>query len=265
MISNRDETCLELNEIVYHLAGRFWKQTYNNLVLQLSLIDKDDVITPKKAISKFRKEVRELAENNQLSCKVCSMNGSIYYSLIPFPIYIGIDKATAEISVSTPHINTMHFQYNEYKAALKWIQNYLNIDLDPLSKQKEEVKEKYYLNTKAASIIQSSIKSVAAAILGKKNWRYEIRQNRLRSEIYIETQPEEVYQIDVYHKAFSQDSSLLVDQLNNPHEEFVDEKIHCYLLKEKFEFKDYEVKDSANVYSALKNLQFTLSQNESAN
>lgn len=240
MISNRDETCLELNEIVYHLAGRFWKQTYNNLVLQLSLIEKDDVITPKKAISKFGKEVKELAKVNQLSCKFCSMNGSIYYSLIPFPIYIGIDKATAEISVSTPHINTMHFQYNEYQAALGWIQNYLNIDINPLSKQKEEAKEKYYLNTKAASIIQSSIKSVVATILGKKGWRYEIRQNRLRSEIYIETAPNKVYQIDVYHKAFSQNSSFLINQLNNPHEEFVDEKIHSYLLENEFVFAKTE-------------------------
>lgn len=239
-MNNRDETCLEINEIVYHLAGQFWRQTYNNLVMQLSVVEKDDEVTPQKVIPKLRKEIIQLAKNNQLTCKTSSMNGHYYFSLIPFPIYIGVDKSNGEISVATPHINTMHFQYNEYKSALVWIQNYINVDVHPLIVKKETVHEKYYLNTKTAEIVKTSISSLAAAILGKKGWRYEINQHRLRSEIYIETSESEAFKINVYHKAFSQDSSLLVKQLNTPHEEFIEDKIQCILQHEGIKLIDKE-------------------------
>lgn len=228
-MTNRYETCLELNEMIYHLTGRFWKQTYNNLLGQLSGVESDDEIKPEKAIILFRKEVIKIAKENGLTCKTFNLNGRFYISLIPYPIYIGIDKGIGEISIATPHINTKHFQFNEYPAALAWIENYMHIDVSPLLTQYETVRDQYYLNTKAAEIVKTSIKSICDAILGQKHWQYEIKQNRLRSEIFIKINSDLSFHIDVYHKAFSQDSSILINQLKNPHEEFVDGKIHCHI------------------------------------
>lgn len=240
-MTNKYETCLELNEMVYHLTGRFWNQTYNYLVGQLSGVESDNEITPLKAIKQFRKEVLQIAKNNGLTCKTSNLNGRLYFSLIPYPIYIGIDKGTGEISIATPHINTKHFQYNEYPAAISWIKNYMNIDVNPLLKQTESVRERFYLNTKASDIVKDSIQSIVRAILQRKGWRYEIHQTRLRSEIFVETVPNNIFRIDVYHKAFSQDSSLLINQLNNPHEELQEDKIHCYVLDYGYELKENEL------------------------
>lgn len=83
-MTKRYETCLELNEIIYHLTGRFWKQTYNNLLGQLSGVESDDEIKSVKAIKLFREEVIEIARENGLIYKTSNLNGRIYISLIPY-------------------------------------------------------------------------------------------------------------------------------------------------------------------------------------
>lgn len=231
----RDESCIELNEIIYHITGKFWKQTGNSLLLQISNEEEDVTITIKQSIKLFSKELHILAKRNHLTCKRTTHNSRLYFSLIPFPIYIGIDKSIGEISVKTPHINTKHFQYSKYKTALKWIQNYINIDERPLLNQISTAKEKYYINKKTSEIIQTSVKSITSVILGKKEINYKLKQYRLRSEIFIEASDCYVFKIDVYHKAFSQDSSLLINLLNNPHEEHIEDKIHCCLMEKETE------------------------------
>lgn len=67
-----DKPCLELNEIIYHITGEFWKQAYYGL----------------------------LAQENKLKCKAFSHNEHFYVSLIPYPIYIVIERETGDFSIS---------------------------------------------------------------------------------------------------------------------------------------------------------------------
>ena len=167
---NTEESCLEINEIIYHIAGQFWKQAYEHLLGKIDSTKTDETISQKADIKLVRKELWNLARRNKLSCSTYSQNGFYYFSIVPFPIYIGIDKANGEINVATPHVNTMHFKYNEYTQALDWIQNYIDIDLVPFTSQINSVRERFYLNTKAADIVKNSINSICMALSEKNNF-----------------------------------------------------------------------------------------------
>lgn len=132
-----------------------------------------------------------------------------------------------------PHISTRHFTNSEYKAGLKWIQNYINIDIKPLTEKTQAVREKFYLNSKSAEIVTVSIKALCDSILGKKLWKYKLHQTRLRSEIMFQVPDSTVYELEIYHKPFSNDASMLIDLLNNPYEVKIADNmscavVHCY-------------------------------------
>ena len=198
-MNENDEPCMELNEIIYHLSGEFWKS------------------------------IKQLAKENQLKCNAFSHNEHFYMSLVPFPIYIGIERETGDFSVSAPHISTRHFTHTEYEAGLKWIQDY--IDIKPLTAKTLAVHEKFYLNTKSAEIVGSSIKALCESILGKKGQEYKLKQSRLKSEIQIVVKKNTAYELTVYHKPFSHDTSILINLLNNLHEEKLEDILTCELLQ----------------------------------
>jgi hypothetical protein len=56
---------------------------------------------------------------------------------------------------------------------------------------------------------------------------YRINQTRLMSSIIIHPDQKDNYEIQIYHKAFSQDTSLLTRFLKNPHEETIEDKASC--------------------------------------
>ena len=229
-MNENDEPCMELNEIIYHICGEFWKQAYDALLRKQKTYESDQDIPVRQAISELRKDVRALAKENQLKCNAFSHNEHFYMSLVPFPIYIGIERGTGDFSISAPHISTRHFTHTEYEAGLKWIQDYIDIDIKPLTAKTLAVHEKFYLNTKSAEIVGSSIKALCESILGKKGQEYKIKQSRLKSEIHIVVKKNTAYELTVYHKPFSHDTSILINLLNNLHEEKLEDVLTCELL-----------------------------------
>lgn len=229
-MNENDEPCMELNEIIYHISGEFWKQAYDALLRKQKTYESDQDIPVRQAISELRKDVRALAKENQLKCNAFSHNEHFYMSLVPFPIYIGIERGTGDFSISAPHISTRHFTHTEYEAGLKWIQDYIDIDIKPLTAKTLAVHEKFYLNTKSAEIVGSSIKALCESILGKKGQEYKIKQSRLKSEIQIVVKTNTAYELTVYHKPFSHDTSILINLLNNLHEEKLEDVLTCELL-----------------------------------
>ena len=230
-MNENDEPCMELNEIIYHISGEFWKQAYDALLRKQKTYESDQDIPVRQAISELRKDVRALAKENQLKCNAFSHNEHFYMSLVPFPIYIGIERGTGDFSISAPHISTRHFTHTEYEAGLKWIQDYIDIDIKPLTAKTLAVHEKFYLNTKSAEIVGSSIKALCESILGKKGQEYKIKQSRLKSEIQIVVKKNTAYELTVYHKPFSHDTSILINLLNNLHEEKLEDILTCELLQ----------------------------------
>lgn len=229
-MNENDEPCMELNEIIYHLSGEFWKQAYNALLLKQTAYVQDPGFSEMQSIAGFRKSIKQLAKENQLKCNAFSHNEHFYMSLVPFPIYIGIERGTGDFSISAPHISTRHFTHTEYEAGLKWIQDYIDIDIKPLTAKTLAVYEKFYLNTKSAEIVGSSIKALCESILGKKGQEYKIKQSRLKSEIQIVVKKNTAYELTVYHKPFSHDTSILINLLNNLHEEKLEDVLTCELL-----------------------------------
>lgn len=217
----------ELNEIIYRISGEFWKEAYNTLLRNQKSYEPDPHISVQQVILKLKKEIKDLANKNQLKYSSFSHNEHIYVSIFPYPIYIGIERNTGDFSISTPHMATRHFNHVEYKAGLNWIQEYIDIDLTPLNNRIQAIKEKLSLNEKSSQIISSSIKALCDSILGEKHWDYKIQQSLLKSIIIFQTFDKTAYEIEVYHKPFTTDSTILINLLNNPREETIEDFITC--------------------------------------
>ena len=227
-MNENDEPCMELNEIIYRISGEFWKKAYDALLCKQKSYEPGQDVLPGQAISELRKNVRTLAKENGLKCNAFSHNEHFYISLVPYPIYIGIECETGDFSVSAPHISTKHFTHSEYKSGIKWIQDYINIDIKPLTEKTESVRDKFYLNYKSSEIVKASIQALCNSMLSKKYPDYKIIQNRLRSDISVQLAKNEKYQIQIYHKPFSLDSSDTLKLLNFPHEMEIEDKIYCW-------------------------------------
>ena len=232
-MNENDEPCLELNEIIYHITGEFWKQAYYGLLAKQKTYKTESDISAHQAVCELRKELKTLAKENKLKCTAFSHNEHFYVSLIPYPIYIGIERETGDFSISAPHISTRHFTHSEYKAGLNWIQDYINIDIKPLTEKTQTVREKFYLNSKSAEIVTVSIKALCDSILGKKLIPYELNQNRILSVILFQTPDKTAYELEIFHKLFSKDASLLIKLLNEPREIKIPDvlscaPVHCY-------------------------------------
>lgn len=224
---NDNEPCVELNEIIYRISGEFWKGAYQELMRKQTQVEPSPEISASQAISDFRKEVKKIANENGLKCSAFSHNEHFYISLTPYPIYIGLEKDTGDFSISAPHISTKNFTRLQFKGGLKWVRDYLAIDVKPLIKKVEQVRQKFYLNTKSAQIVKTSINSLCLSVLGKKEFLYKLNQDRLTSEIIFQTSDKKVYQIELYHKPFTKDTLLLIDLLKNPRELKVEDVISC--------------------------------------
>ena len=222
-----DEPCVELNEIIYRISGEFWNEVYQKLLCKQNEYKVASNISAVQAISIFRKEIKIIANENGLKCASFSHNDHLYISLTPYPIYIGIDKDTGDFSVSAPHISTKQFTRVKYIGGLKWIRDYLAVDVKPLCNKVSLAREKFYLSSKGAEIAKTSIRALCDSILGKGSIPYEINQTRLMSSIIIHPDQKDNYEIQIYHKAFSQDTSLLTRFLKNPHEETIEDKASC--------------------------------------
>ena len=226
-MNNNEESCVEINEIIYRISGEFWKEAYNSLLYKQKDYECDQELSVGEAIFGLKNGLQELAKKNHLKCTGFSHNDHYYMSLVPFPFYIGIEKTTGDFSISAPHISTQHFEHGNYKAGLKWIQDYIDIDLKPLIQKNESVREKFYLNKKSGEIVSTSIKALCESVFAKKFWTYKLNQKRLKSNIVFQTSDNDVYEIEIFHKPFASDASLLINLLNNPCEMKIEDKVCC--------------------------------------
>ena len=212
-MNENDEPCMELNEIIYHISGEFWKKAYDGLLLKQKTYEPGQDVAVRQAISELRKNIRTLAKENGLKCNAFSHNEHFYMSLVPYPIYIGIECETGDFSVSAPHISTKHFTHSEYQAGIKWIQDYINIDIKPLTEKTEAVREKFYLNTKSAGIVST------------------FDQSTWSSDLTVVAKDKTVYSVEIYHKPFASDSSILINLLNNLHEENIEDVLRSSIIQ----------------------------------
>ena len=104
-----DESCLEMNEKIYRLSGEFWNQAYCGLLEKQKLYESNPDISVRQAVCELRKELKDLSKEKKLKCTAFSHNEHFYVSLIPYPIYIGIEREMGDFSISAPHICTRHF------------------------------------------------------------------------------------------------------------------------------------------------------------
>ena len=154
LINGPDE---ELNEILYQISVDFWEQVFNALLNKQKNCKQDLDISPQQAIITLQREIKNLAKTNHLICTTFPHNEHFYLSLLPYPIYIGIENNTGCSSVSAPNIKTIHFNHTQWRNTLLWIQNYIELDITPLEEKKKLVREKIYLNFKNVQIVLNSI------------------------------------------------------------------------------------------------------------
>ena len=236
-----EEPCIELNEIIYRISGEFWKQAYYSLLRRQKDYAPDPDISIDKAIFELRRGIRNLTIIKKMKCNMFSHNEHYYMSLTPFPIYVGIEKDTGDFSISAPHISTKQFKYSEYLGGIKWIEDYMNIDLTPLSQRRKDIYKKFYLSEKSSEIAKTSIQALCESILGKTDTDYTLHQYRLTSEIIICPKPGQAYEIMLYLKPFLENPSVLTELLNNPHEIKIDDVLSCGLIEDEEEVTEAAV------------------------
>ncbi len=220
---NDDIPCKELDEIISFISRELWKRTYLSLIKKVQNFEPESNITARDTIVKFRNELMELAKKENLSYKEINMGYKhVGISLEPYPINIGIStdyKNPGDFWISAPHISIRNFKAANYKAGIKWIQEYF-IDSVKTNKEIQDIYKHYYVSPKNAEIIKVSIQSLCDKIVSSKKWSYKLNQNRTMSKILIQTSNpnNEVFEILIYHTPFTENPSILIDLLNNPKE-----------------------------------------------
>ena len=53
-MNENDEPCLELNEIIYHITGEFWKQAYYGLLAKQKTYKTESDISAHQAVCELR-------------------------------------------------------------------------------------------------------------------------------------------------------------------------------------------------------------------
>ncbi len=237
----------ELENIVRKFIKDFWNGKNKEFLEKHNANIQDLEITAQDAVFMLRKEIRNLAHANNLGCTFLSQAEHYYITLYPCQIHVTIGKDTGCFSIALPHFNPKQFFYYEWKTGLQWIQDYLNIDLYILE-EKQDLKEMIYVNSKTAEIAISSIKSICKIHADKRGVKTRIRYSWLNSEItfYKEEntyEPEGIkdknvynlntirkvglFQIEIYHKAFINNPSLLINLLEHPHDMEIKYMVNC--------------------------------------
>ena len=229
---DNEKSCMELNELIYQISDVFWKKENRVLLKKQEGYSCKSDAPLKQTVTLFRKGLKKIAEENKLTYSSFSHNQHLYFSLTPWPIYVGLDENSGIFSISVPHIPTKQFDFSEYEKGLLWIQDFINVDDTPVKEKIEKVYDTFYLNRKTGEIVAASIKSICLSTLKEKSPDFEIKQTRLYSRIIIpqrkgEEGKEGHYIIDVYHKPFSKDAASLINLLKNPQEIEIPDFLVC--------------------------------------
>ena len=248
---SEDDIERELEWKIREVSSEFWKKTDENFVNKRRKMAYDSAINLTQAIGKLNAKLYKVAKENDLRKQVTCFqdNKIIQISLLPYSITTYIDKEKGIFSISAPHISTGQFDYPQWKDALQFIQDCMNIDLSPLEKKVKIIKEKFYLNQKNVLIVSNSIKSLCETIFSKKDWKYQINHKALESEIIFETSSQQFFYVSIYHKPFINNASILLNFINNPHEEEIVDIANCQLLEGEVLEMEKAIKES--FYSIL--------------
>ena len=227
--NNIENELEEKNRIV---SSVFWRKVEKDLCEKQNTYLPDTNISISQAIQKFGNGISKMDKEFNLHKQVTygQDDNLIIVMLTTYSIIAYIDIEKGNFGISVPHISSENFDYTEWKKALLFIQDCLEIDLSPLEEEMQIIKDKFYLNAKAAEIVTTNIKSICVSFFEKKKWKYQIDQKCLKSEIIFKTSKTHFYDVEIYHKAFSVDPRLLIDLLNKPHEEVIEDKICCRIL-----------------------------------
>ena len=93
-----------------------------------------------------------------------------------------------------------------------------------------EAADKFYLNSKCAAIAIISIRSLVESFFTEKGLKYKMIQYFVETEIIFETQNHIFYYLKIYNKPFTQEPSLLINILNNPHKKEIADKLSCRII-----------------------------------
>ncbi len=254
-----ERPAMELEDVIQVQTRDFWDDANKRLLEKQNDYSPDTEISSKVVALKLRKESRRLAHENNLDCSFVSQTDHYHISLLPCRINIDIETQTGNFSISAPHIPKHNFFCNEWQMGLNWIQDYLNIDIKSLEERKKKIKGQLYVTSKTAEIAQASIKSICNEQAKQKGLKCRMLSTWLKSEILFykedtnskiindRTEDEyesysynkyslrdneiKIFEILIYHKAFTNDPSLLLDFLNNPRESEIENTIKCIIFQ----------------------------------
>ena len=221
------ELHLEVNEEFYRIAGCFWAQQYYLLEDKISSIEGEYEISFRQALKDLSKGMISIMKKTHNPYKIISNKKHRLFLLYIDNIAVSFNKDNGEIDIKAEHIMGKKFQHTKYRAALAWIQAYLDIDTQPLHNIFFYIQEKFVLNIGADEIAKSSLLSLTRMVLDEKELKYNIKLNAMWSEIYIENSDAQIYRLNIFHKAFNKNPSLLLNQLSKPHEEYIKDEIEC--------------------------------------
>ena len=209
----------ELEEIIQKQTKIFWDNENKKLLEKQKDYSPNAGISSKAVVLKLRKEIRNLAHENNQDCSFVSLTDRYQISLLPSRITIYIETQTGNFTVFAPNIPKRSFVFYEWQMGLNWIQDYLNIDVQILEQKKQELKEKLYVNSKTAEIAQASIKSICNAQAKQKGFKCRIISTWLKSEVLFYNEDEiKFFDFTIYYKEFTNNPSRLMDLLNNINE-----------------------------------------------
>lgn len=234
-MTDNDAPCKELNEIIAFISKELWKRTNLSLIKKVQDLPPETNITGKDAIDKLCKELKRIGEEENQKYRIIYFGSEQFgIRLTPSSIYIHITTIPmnkqnyGDFWISTPNISTRSFPYPNYKAGIKWIQEYIQ-EAAKTNVEIQNLYDHYYLSIKNSEIIKQTIDVLCSDICKKKYRDYWISQNRLMSNILIQTteSEDEYFEILIYHNPFSENPNLLLELLNEPKEMTILQFLKC--------------------------------------
>ncbi len=227
----------------------------------------DNGISAKDAVMELRKGIRTFTHEKNLASTFLSENGYYYISLRILRIHldiirIEINKETGSFSIQAPYVKRKNFFYNEWQMGLKWIKDYLDIDVKSFRERIQNLKDDIYVSLKTSEIAETSIKSLCQAYTKQEGLKFRVLSSPLRSEVvfykiddYPLNEPGaettysrpfytdrimsfdntrepriRMFKILVYHKAFINNPAILIDLLQELHNTDVENVVKCTIF-----------------------------------
>ena len=257
----------DLKNIIDSRTRDFWIDESNKLLEKQKGYSPDNEISVKDEVIKLRKGIRKFSHDNNIACSFVSEKNFYYFSLRVFRIHfdtirIQLNKETGTFSIKAPYIMKKNFLYNEWQMGLKWIKDYLDIDVKGFREKIQNLEDDIYVSSKTSEIAESSIRSLCQAYTKQEGLKFRVLSSPLRSEVVFykiddyplnELGAETTYsrpfytdrimsfdntreprirmfKILVYHKAFINNPAILIDLLKELHNTDVENVVKCTIF-----------------------------------